>query len=510
MNLTNNYIPQIKGDETCTTFCTINCPCTTNVLPTTTKSGDMSSTTNSGDITSTTNSEGMTSTTNFTSVTSTTNSGSMTSTTNSISISSTTNSGSIVSTTNSGSTTLTTKYSNMTSTTNSGTITTSTACPLSSCNTLIAVDSSSDILIPYLFEKELEIIQNNISKVIPDFSRVAIASYNEKTTINSYFNTLSNSIDFSNIIGSITSKPGSRLSILLETLYNITIPENTIINTVIFISEYIPDEISNSVNISKLIKERGSLNFIILGTDIKEEYLKILEPTNVFQLDFSICDINEVNDKFKNFTSCQSCSSPSLTTTIFSESYEPCKSSITFSILGSNDIPTSAFNAQIQALMNNNIIPSSWNHYERISIMEYDDSANIKANFNYLESRENFNSILNSLQQEDSGINLANLFAALETGLIFYPNDIAENHFIFVYNITQNDIQKAFPFSQKLKNNGSLNIIVLGTNYISGLNNLTNGARILYWDYTTKNNDILLKSFINDNLVCVLAQKKFL
>uniref|UniRef100_A0A0N5BRQ9 VWFA domain-containing protein n=1 Tax=Strongyloides papillosus TaxID=174720 RepID=A0A0N5BRQ9_STREA len=499
-NLTDGYVPLTSEDETCKSFCDLYCYNTTTALPiiTTTNDVQFTTTTNDDSITTTTSNKLPFSTTTNNSPFTTTTNGSpfITTTANGSPITTTTNGSPITTTTNGSPITTTTNVSPSVTTTNNY-----NPIDIPSCSTILAVDSSS-YLIPSLYKAELQTIKN-FSSVITHFEDTLVISYDNATNIVRSFGSMTNGNDFENAIGSINQKSGLRLSNLLTTLLVILKNRvNETINTVVLITENIPDEISHSKLLVEKLKSMGSISFIIVGTGIKEDDLKPLNPTNIYVYDFANCNETELNNKFKDFTTCP-------TTPYFYDDSDalpeyPCNGSIVFSIDSSSVLEKDKFEAEIDGLMSDQVITDDWNDFQRISLVKYYNSTDIVFNFNFAQTREKFFEMVKIVQQSDGNINFANLLAALESGLFFYPPNEMQNHFIFLSNdITVKDIQISIPYAKAIQNKGNLNFIVLGENILPGLNFLTNDDRILYWDYTNNNSKEVLKNFIKNKMTCI-------
>uniref|UniRef100_A0A0K0FNF7 VWFA domain-containing protein n=1 Tax=Strongyloides venezuelensis TaxID=75913 RepID=A0A0K0FNF7_STRVS len=513
-NLKDGYIPLTLEDETCKSFCDFYCYNTTTALPiiTTTNDVQFTTTTNGGSISTTTsNNLPFTTTTKDNLIATTTNVQTFTTTTNE-SPKTTPSDSSPISTTNN--LPITTDGSPITTTTNGSLIITTTTdgsqsvtttsyynpIIIPSCSTILAIDSSS-FLRPFLYQSELQTIKN-FSSVISNFEDMLVISYDNAINIVRPFGSMTNGNDFENAIDSINQGPGLRLYDLLETLLVILKNRNNeTINTVILITENVPDDISNSKLLVQKLKSMGSISFIIVGTGIKENDLKPLKPTNIYVYDFADCNETELDNKFKNFTTCR-------TTPYFYDDSNtlpeyPCSSSIIFSIDSSLVLEKDKFEAEIGGLASDQVITDDWNNFQRISLVKYYNSTDIVFNFNFAQTRETFFEMVKMIQQSDGNTNFANLLAALESGLFFYPPNELQNHFIFLSNdITTKDVQISIPYAKSIQNKGKLNFIVLGKSKLPGLNYLTNDDRILYWDYTNNNSKEVLKDFIKNKMAC--------
>lgn len=395
----------------------------------------------------------------------------------------------------SNNTKVTSNYSSVTSSTQSTNPST-----IPSCSTIIAIDSNSMLYSPY-YQSELKLVQN-FSAVITKFDNILLASYSNETDIVKPFGGMRNVNDFTSSIGSIPQKPGSRLSTLLLTLKSyLKNRRNEVINTVVLVTEKVPNEINKSIPLVRELKEMGSISFIIVGTGAKEEDLQPLNATNVIVYDFATCDENTLNDKFKNFTACPI--QPLFNIKSSSSSFYPCKSSIIFSIDASLGLEKDKFEAEVNGLGSGDVITDEWNNFERISLIKYYTSMDIVGNFNSITTREGFFEMVRMIQRSGDGINFANLLAGLESGLMYYPENEVQNHFIFLSNdVTTDDFIKSIPYAMKLKKNGKINLIALGKNPIVGLNYITNTDRILYWDYKAQNANEILKNFIRNKISC--------
>uniref|UniRef100_A0A0N4Z4F0 VWFA domain-containing protein n=1 Tax=Parastrongyloides trichosuri TaxID=131310 RepID=A0A0N4Z4F0_PARTI len=183
---------------------------------------------------------------------------------------------------------------------------------------IFAVDASNIALFPLIFNMEIDLIENHIAATISNYQKVGIASYNGNVNVTS-FGTLNNKNDFDNYLNNIQLGNGSGLDKLITQLNTLSPTQCNSISTFIFISYATGGELMNSVRGAKILKDKGSLNFIILGNVVDEDDLKPLNPSNVFYWDFSSNCISSVVSFFNSAVECRgTCTQPIETTTLLS------------------------------------------------------------------------------------------------------------------------------------------------------------------------------------------------
>uniref|UniRef100_A0A0K0EM65 VWFA domain-containing protein n=1 Tax=Strongyloides stercoralis TaxID=6248 RepID=A0A0K0EM65_STRER len=176
-------------------------------------------------------------------------------------------------------------------------------CQADICNVNIVFDTSSDVLSKQLFIKSKNILQNNISMEIPHFNQVSFISFNENINI-STFGMINNKNDFLTIVNSLQQSSGFFLSKALSTLNNLTNPLTNKQSTFVFVSKYDNEEIKKSINYAKSLRQKGSLNFIIMSNDIQPIQLLPLQPSSIYFLTFDKNDTKQLKAFFYNNLSC--------------------------------------------------------------------------------------------------------------------------------------------------------------------------------------------------------------
>ncbi|CEF60796.1 Carboxylesterase, type B domain and von Willebrand factor, type A domain-containing protein [Strongyloides ratti] len=178
---------------------------------------------------------------------------------------------------------------------------------------------------------------------------------------------------------------------------------------------------------------------------------------------------NNNGRKYPKSTTSTSSTKNILTTTIqptgnLYDHYQPCNSSIVFSIASSqNFVPEVAFQKQIKILSGNDIIQTYWNHFERISVISYNSYPNIVINFNSVTNKNDFNkNLLNNIERDNEGNNILKLFKLISSNNFLNNTTGYINHFIFVTVTDYMDLRQSQQYSTIIKNQGSLNFIILG------------------------------------------------
>ncbi|CEF70422.1 Hypothetical protein SRAE_2000505400 [Strongyloides ratti] len=179
--------------------------------------------------------------------------------------------------------------------------------PFSDCKTIItiAVDSSSDSLLSILFsDYELNLIKNNITANWVDFSNVNLVWYSGTPTVRMTTGTMETKSNFDYILTLIKQTSGSNLNKLTEKLLNIPQVSDDNVSTFIFIAQYYNNDYESTYQNIQMLKQKGSVNFIILGNVVKTEDLESLNPSNIFYWNFDTKCIPLILQFFQNSLSC--------------------------------------------------------------------------------------------------------------------------------------------------------------------------------------------------------------
>uniref|UniRef100_A0A0K0G4U0 VWFA domain-containing protein n=1 Tax=Strongyloides venezuelensis TaxID=75913 RepID=A0A0K0G4U0_STRVS len=322
------------------------------------------------------------------------------------------------------------------------------------CNVIIATDSSTDVLMPSFFENQVHLLQYNITKIIPDFKRTTLFDYNENAYLDRYYGTMEIQDDFINAMSNISQQPGSRLSTLLQKINMLESPNNYKVSTFVFISKYDQNEIEKSSYYAYSINSKGSLNFIILGTDIKETELNSLTYSNLTTYDLSTCDIEPIVNFFSDSLTCSETCIPAPC----DPNQELCN--IMFSIDTSSDVLNfSEFNQLIGYLENN--ISSIITDYSHVGISSYNENVDINNPIGSLNNVIDFVSNLNSLRQ-NPGWRLSVILNYLVDKIAFQTNTRL-NTFVFITKFDENEIELSYNAVNYLKSIGTLNFVLVGT-----------------------------------------------
>uniref|UniRef100_A0A0K0EIP5 VWFA domain-containing protein n=1 Tax=Strongyloides stercoralis TaxID=6248 RepID=A0A0K0EIP5_STRER len=179
--------------------------------------------------------------------------------------------------------------------------------PYSDCNTdvTLAVDSSTDSLLPILFsDYEEGLIKNNITSNWTDFSNVNLVWYSENPNVHMTIGTMETRSNFEFILSLIKQSSGSNLDKLIEKLLNIPQTSGNNVSTFIFIAQYYKNNMENTYKNIQLLKQKGSVNFIILGNVAKIQDLEPLQPSNIFYWNFYLKCIPLILQFFQNSLTC--------------------------------------------------------------------------------------------------------------------------------------------------------------------------------------------------------------
>uniref|UniRef100_A0A0N5C251 VWFA domain-containing protein n=1 Tax=Strongyloides papillosus TaxID=174720 RepID=A0A0N5C251_STREA len=412
---------------------------------------------------------------------------------------------------------------------------------------IFAVDESSDVLFPFLFNLEINLIKDHLASDSLDYSKVSLAWYNENINITK-FNTFNTKDEFDNILSSIQLNNGSSLSLLLDNLNTLIPTECDSISTYIFLSHLSGSELLNSINGSKILKDKGSLNFIILGNIINEDDLEDLNPSNIFYWDFSSECVSSIVSFFNSTLSCNS-TCPAITTkvtesstTTLSTTNSTCpaittkvtESSTTTSLSSTKQlILPSSTTSVIETTTTPVISPSKCQDNIVIAV---DASSNVLSNdqfeyqknlvkYNITQNYTNFmllslagyNSIVSTffpynsiggrktlindvdLIVQQSGSSLSTLMEKLNSLPLASGN--LQSTFIFISDITVDEILKSQKYSTLLKNKGTLNFIILA-NIISADDLKDLDPSNVYNFYFLDSNVPTLTSWFNKSMAC--------
>uniref|UniRef100_A0A0N5BS64 VWFA domain-containing protein n=1 Tax=Strongyloides papillosus TaxID=174720 RepID=A0A0N5BS64_STREA len=169
---------------------------------------------------------------------------------------------------------------------------------------ILAVDASYN-LNRTSFNDEIDVIRNNIAYGWEDFEKIALAWYNDKT-LKLPFTLIDSRKLFNIILSVINQDSGLSLTNLLSNLNSLKLPLSNTLSTFIFISSTTNDDIDNSVEYAKSLKNKGTLNFIVLGDINQSMYLEEkLNPSNIFYYDFSMGNVTNLVKFFNDSMVCE-------------------------------------------------------------------------------------------------------------------------------------------------------------------------------------------------------------
>uniref|UniRef100_A0A0K0FAJ6 VWFA domain-containing protein n=1 Tax=Strongyloides venezuelensis TaxID=75913 RepID=A0A0K0FAJ6_STRVS len=424
-------------------------------------------------------------------------------------------------------------------------------------NIVIAVDASTDVLSSDQFEYQKNLVKYNITQNYTNFMLLSLAGYN--SIVSSFFpyNSIGGRKALINDVDLIIQQGGSSLSTLMEKLNSLPLTSGNLQSTFIFISHVTVDEILKSQKYSTLLKNKGTLNFIILSNIISEDDLKDLDLSNVYTFYFLDSNVPTLTFWFNKSMACNNYIMPTSnhqTTTVTSEigsttqatittnssttssltsttssvitstlnsqtpetttpyttstivsSTNPCiegypekicDGQIILAVDASNNLNTTLFKNEIDVIRND--ITYGWNNFEKIALTWYNDKTTILT-FRTIVNRKEFEIDLSVINQE-SGLSLTNLLSNLNNLKLPLSNTLST--FIFISSTTNDDIDNSVEYAKSLKNKGTLNFIVLGNNNQSmDLEEKLKPSNIFYYDFSMRNVTDLVK-FFNDSMVC--------
>uniref|UniRef100_A0AAF5I2G8 VWFA domain-containing protein n=1 Tax=Strongyloides stercoralis TaxID=6248 RepID=A0AAF5I2G8_STRER len=208
-------------------------------------------------------------------------------------------------------TSTTTKFISSTTTTILTTTTTTPIKPSGKCqdNIVIAIDASTNFLSDIQFEYQKNLVKYNITKNYQNFKLLSIAGYSNNVSEFFPYGTIIDRPTLIKDVDSITRGSGSSLSTLMEKL----ITPGNLQSTFIFLSFTTDDEIKNSINYSKILKNKGTLNFIILGNSLTQS-LQPLNPSNTYNFFFLDSKVPSLLSWFNSSMACNNYNIPTTST----------------------------------------------------------------------------------------------------------------------------------------------------------------------------------------------------
>uniref|UniRef100_A0A0N4ZA64 VWFA domain-containing protein n=1 Tax=Parastrongyloides trichosuri TaxID=131310 RepID=A0A0N4ZA64_PARTI len=415
-------------------------------------------------------------------------------------------------------------------------------------NTVFVLDASSDGLNTDSFEKEISFVKNSISTRISDYTRILLSWYNQESSFSAkYFGYFNESNSFDNALDTIELKPGSDLNSMLGYVGDCVKNFNSVkTSTFVFVSTLNNNNIEILKTNANYLKNKGSLNFIILGNVIEITDLLPLSPTSVIVWDFS----DETRESIINFildkmicvnpcsfptTSTQITPNVSLTpttssvtltpttpivtitptsTVTFSSTatyipvtsdpevpYNPCESDIIFSlVMSKNDFTVEQLISQKIIFDDDNILKPEYTHYERFGFVSYSETPIVVVPLYKYTNRTTIQQQLNSNLTPQNGNNFTSLINSLSSDsfLEFLPNK-EQKHYIFLDNLSIDDVISSKIAIKNLMKRASVYLIsfnsLINTNIIT-----TFGATNTYvWDTTDTKNEGLI-NFITSTI----------
>uniref|UniRef100_A0A0K0FV39 VWFA domain-containing protein n=1 Tax=Strongyloides venezuelensis TaxID=75913 RepID=A0A0K0FV39_STRVS len=428
---------------------------------------------------------------------------------------------------------ISTKTPNFQTTTSSQLITTTqTQCrsgiPVKVCdgNIVMAIDATNDTLPKELFSRQIDVISSYIEPSWDDYKKIALSWYNELPTTYFSYGSINNKNEFNNILYSIRQYPGSSLSKLLSSINNL--PEQSKKITVfIFISGISDNEITKSIPFAILLKEKGNLNFIILGNVVPISRLDPLKPTAVYSWDFTYANAVEII-KFMNTTmSCTiECSGNSMDnskptikshfrytklrtfdklkkgSSIRNKCYggillKKCLNDILLVLDASNDKLSKSEFTKMTSIIKDHFINPFYD-YSHVALSWYNSHSSAYFPFSTIKRKLDFDYDISLINQK-SGSKL-NRHLKEVVYKYMYNDDKKDRNistFIFVSSISHLDMLLSITYINTLKKYGSVNIIVMG-DYIKKTDlSLLNYSNIFIWDFSWKSTNLLI-SFLQN------------
>uniref|UniRef100_A0A0N4Z848 VWFA domain-containing protein n=1 Tax=Parastrongyloides trichosuri TaxID=131310 RepID=A0A0N4Z848_PARTI len=387
----------------------------------------------------------------------------------------------------------------------------------------ITVDSTSDSLSIANFNKQITILQNNISNIFTDFRRISLTWYDDNPHLLYPISKIENQDKFNGYLSNIEQNNGSKLSKILNILNSMSIIGYRNISSFIYISEITFDEAVKSISYVEGMKSRGTVNFIALES-IDRRLLDMVNPSNVYYWDFTDNDVNSLVQFYNDSMSCDiQCNPEPSTTTIGSSTNvvstssttliptttlsttmvmpttttqcpgvitKNCNNNIIFAVDASNNLQTNETFMRQKSVIRNNLVTPSLN-FSNVILSYYNQYA-LATRFNFFTNTDSFNQIIDSLIQSP-GWKLSSLFEKLINVQRNNNNPIAT--FIFVSQADFGEINNSINDSAVLESFGTLNFILLGSNIDGKYFSPLNPSNIFEWDLSDNSIPLLVDFF---------------
>uniref|UniRef100_A0A0N5B4N6 VWFA domain-containing protein n=1 Tax=Strongyloides papillosus TaxID=174720 RepID=A0A0N5B4N6_STREA len=423
-------------------------------------------------------------------------------------------------------------------------------CPPNNCegDISVVVDASSDGLTQQLFQKEKDLIKNNLSSTWNDYTRIYLTWYDKGTTSVNNFGSPYDKDEFDKIIDAIPYDSGTNITKVLQFLSGNS-PDTKYQSTIVFISTGTSADILNSKPYADDLKSRGALIFVILGNILTKDILSFLNPTAVVIWDFRDETAQSVVDGVVNNLACASkCSNGGTTTpgtqiftgfptlahtttppshvftgfpTIAHQTtspvhgytsfppnghstippskgpYVPAKADIIFSLAASSTkISIDQFIAQISLFQTDDVLSKSYTHYERFGFVAYSDYPQAVVQLNEVSNRTVVqHMIVNGINQGD-GNSLTNLVLGLaDKNFLNYTPKTKQKHYIFLDNLDIGDLLTARDEITNLLKNKQVSVYLISFNSLIDQEILSTfqATGTFEWDITDETNSDLIK-----------------
>uniref|UniRef100_A0A0N4Z4E2 VWFA domain-containing protein n=1 Tax=Parastrongyloides trichosuri TaxID=131310 RepID=A0A0N4Z4E2_PARTI len=226
--------------------------------------------------------------------------------------------------------------------------------PIENCDTdiIFSVDASIDVLPPFLFDMEINLIKDNITNNWNNFNQVALIPYTQEPNLAYSFGSIQSKTQFDLDLSSISQSNGTSLSELLKGLNTLTVTPGSQLSTFVFITYTTTDELTKAKIYADQLKAKGTLNFIILGNLITADDLNPLNASNIFYWTFSTQCISPLVNFVETSLSCSNqCNNTSTilstttitpTTTVITSTSSPSTSTQTSTTVTSSIVPSTS------------------------------------------------------------------------------------------------------------------------------------------------------------------------
>uniref|UniRef100_A0A0K0DXX4 VWFA domain-containing protein n=1 Tax=Strongyloides stercoralis TaxID=6248 RepID=A0A0K0DXX4_STRER len=436
---------------------------------------------------------------------------------------------------------------------------------------ILSLDASSDILTPKLFQNQINSIKNYVINDWYNFTKVSLTWYNNRPYIYSTFGTIETEEEFKYLLTFIHQSKGSNISSLIKGLNKINVDKFQNISTMIFVSKIEESDILNAMSDAPILKNKGSLNFVVLGEIPNTSFLNLLNPNAIFKWDFLLDSTSKLSEFINTIRKCKDIcvdtSSP-VTSTLVTKVFQTtlsiktsislstistaniqtstnieklstlfptkfttnwktssannitstnslilettttpfqcvsgkpinvCDGNIVMAIDATNDtLPSTLFSRQLDIVKNS--IEPLWNDYKKIALAWYSKMPTIDFSYGTINNRQEFNSILDSINQYP-GSSLSKLLSSINN---LPKQEKKITIFVFISKISNDEIVKSIPIVSLLKKKGNINFIILGNVIPIYILDPLKATAVYSWDFSCTN-AIQIVKFVNASMSC--------